>query len=358
VEPVANAEIQRQLTSGEVLLIDTRQHWVALIRFAFRPLLIAGVGVLLSVLNQWMRFDRLSFINDIIHWIIVVLFVVAIVWLPVDIVRWWSRHYVLTNRRAMRMDGVLRKQSFDSSLEQINDIMLSQSFLGRQLGYADLTLLTANASNEAYRQLLDGPQFKRAVLDAKDAIRSGRPLEALPDGFVVKGGTNAASMRSSSKGSVADDSGAAIATGTAAAAGASAAVTAEEADTAPSAPGDAPEAWTAQGHDRPGVTPIEDTGGAEAPSTTDLVAEDEAFAGWPESVGTEVDSSSEGPVAHAQVDAATAGVDGPDEMASPESTGAPVDDGVPASETDGDEAAVTMADSDPARSSGEDRPAT
>jgi uncharacterized membrane protein YdbT with pleckstrin-like domain len=163
---MADDYIKGQLAAGEVLLIDTRQHWVAAIRYAIRPIAIAGLAVLLSLLNQWLRFDRLGFINDILHWIILIAFVVAIVWLPIDLFRGWSRHFVLTNRRAMRLDGVIRKQSFDSSLEQINDILLSQSLLGRRLGYADLTLLTANTSNEAYEQLLDGPQFKRAVLDA------------------------------------------------------------------------------------------------------------------------------------------------------------------------------------------------
>ena len=197
---MANDYVKGMLGAGEALLIETRQHWIAAIRYAVRPLLIFGLVVLLALINQWLRFDTFKIINDIINWILIIALVIAVIWLPVDLVQWWSRRYVLTNRRAMRMQGVLRKQSFDSSLEQINDIALSQSVLGRQLGYADLTLLTANASsNEAYEQLLDGPQFKKAVLEAKEAIRMGHPLESLPDGFVVKGGTNAASIQASTK---------------------------------------------------------------------------------------------------------------------------------------------------------------
>ena len=197
---MANDYVKGMLGAGEALLIETRQHWIAAIRYAVRPLLIFGLVVLLALINQWLRFDTFKIINDIINWILIIALVIAVIWLPIDLVQWWSRRYVLTNRRAMRMQGVLRKQSFDSSLEQINDIALSQSVLGRQLGYADLTLLTANASsNEAYEQLLDGPQFKKAVLEAKEAIRMGHPLESLPDGFVVKGGTNAASIQANTK---------------------------------------------------------------------------------------------------------------------------------------------------------------
>jgi Bacterial PH domain len=275
VEPVANEYVKGQLAAGEVLLIDTRQHWIAALRFAIRPLVVAGLAVLLSLLNQWLQFDRLGFINDLLHWLILIAFVVAIVWLPIDLFRWWSRHFVLTNRRAMRMDGVLRKQSFDSSLEQINDIMLSQSVLGRQLGYADLTLLTANSSNEAYEQLLDGPQFKKAVLDAKEAIRLGHPLQALPDGFVVKGGTNEASQRASRKSP--DEAAAAGAAATATVVTTAAGTMGfEEPETAPVKP-------------RPATPPVEDTGSAEVPSVTEVMAEDEAFAEWPAPV--EADTS-------------------------------------------------------------------
>jgi hypothetical protein len=208
---VADDYIKGLLSTGEVLLIDTKQHWVALLRYAIRPLLLIGLVVLLAILNQWLKFETLGFINDIVNWVLIVLIIVTIVWLPVDIVQWWSRRYVLTNRRAMRMQGLLRKSSFDTSIEQVNDIVLSQSLIGRKLGYADLTLLTANASNEAYEQLLDGPQFKKAVLDAKDAIRMGHPLQSLPEGFVVKGGTNDASIRAATKpaGTATDAAGAA-----------------------------------------------------------------------------------------------------------------------------------------------------
>ncbi len=166
---MAHEHVKGVLSSGEVVLVDTRQHWMALIRYALKPILLIGLSVLLVALNQWLVFDGfLEILNQLIRIVLVVAFLAAIVWLPIDVVRWFSRHYVLTNRRAMRMDGVFRKRSFDSSLEQINDIGMSQTIFGRTFGYADLTLYTASdTANESYEQLLDGPQFKKAVLDAK-----------------------------------------------------------------------------------------------------------------------------------------------------------------------------------------------
>lgn len=198
---MAESHVKGLLSTGEMVLIDTRQHWMAMVRFALKPILLIGLVALLALLNQWLQFDGfLAILNDLLHIVLVIAILVAIVWLPVDVVRWRSRHFVLTNRRSMRMDGVFRKRSFDSSLEQINDIGMVESAFGRSLGYADLTLLTASdATNESYEQLMDGLQFKRAVLDAKEGIRVGQPLRELAEGFIVKGGTNLVSMRADGK---------------------------------------------------------------------------------------------------------------------------------------------------------------
>ena len=133
--------MQGLMSTGEVVLISTRQHWVAALRFALRPILIGLGAVVLWLINQWLDFDDDSIfnvINQLVYWLVVIMIVVSLIWLPVDLVRWWSRRYVLTNRRAIRSYGVIRKTSLDTSLEQINDIGLTISFFGQRLGYADL----------------------------------------------------------------------------------------------------------------------------------------------------------------------------------------------------------------------------
>lgn len=201
VGTVAEDYVKSLLAGGEVLLIETRQHWMAAIRYALKPIVLIGAVILLALLNQWLHFDGfLNFINVLVNFALVIMIIAAIIWLPINLVQWYSRRYVLTNRRVIRLSGVVRKETFDSSLEKINDIAMHQSVFGRTLGYADLTLYTASDSaNEAYSQLLDGLQFKKAALDAKEALRNGVPLSALPEGFVVKGGLNEASLRADGK---------------------------------------------------------------------------------------------------------------------------------------------------------------
>ena len=75
---------------------------------------------------------------------------------------------MLTNRRVIEVSGVLNKKSTDSSLEKINDAVLTQSIFGRIFGFGDLDILTASESGiSRFRMLVQPVEFKRAMLDAK-----------------------------------------------------------------------------------------------------------------------------------------------------------------------------------------------
>jgi hypothetical protein len=71
----------------------------------------------------------------------------------------------------MKVEGVLKKRSADSSLEKINDAVLEQSVLGRMLGYGNLEILTAaEESVDRYRMLAQVQLFKRTMLDEKHKL--------------------------------------------------------------------------------------------------------------------------------------------------------------------------------------------
>lgn len=198
---MADGYLRNLLSGGEVVLVEAKQHPIAVVKFALKPILLLGLAVALFLFNQILDFSGvLDIINEIVRVVLIIAAVVALIWLPIDIVQWFSRRYILTNRRVIRMYGVVSKNSIDSSIEHVNDIESTQSAVGRLLGYTNLTIYTASdQANESFEQLIDGLQFKKAVLDAKEAIRIGSPLMALPEGFVVRGGTNEASIKAYQK---------------------------------------------------------------------------------------------------------------------------------------------------------------
>ena len=69
----------------------------------------------------------------------------------------------------MKVEGLINKRSADSSLEKINDAVLTQNLLGRILGYGSLDIMTAAENTvDQFRMLRDPISFKKAMLEAKN----------------------------------------------------------------------------------------------------------------------------------------------------------------------------------------------
>jgi hypothetical protein len=125
--------------------------------------------------------------RDVIGYLPLILLILSLAWLALIVMAWYAEDYMVTNRRVLKVDGILRKRSADSSLEKINDAILEQSVLGRVLGYGDLEILTAaEAPVDHYSFLAGAQQFKRTMLDEKHRLEQevydfpGPPLRAAP----------------------------------------------------------------------------------------------------------------------------------------------------------------------------------
>ena len=160
----------RLLADGERVALRGRQHLLATFiegRVAWAIFAAALVLVLLTLqLEQ-------SLVRDIFSWLGLILLLIGLGWLTQIYLNWYAQDYVITNRRVMKVEGVLKKRSADSSLEKINDAVLEQSVFGRMLGYGDLDILTANEQSvDRYRMLSQAQQFKRTMLDQKHNLES------------------------------------------------------------------------------------------------------------------------------------------------------------------------------------------
>ena len=81
----------------------------------------------------------------------------------------------------IEVSGVLNKRTTDSSLEKINDAVLTQSIFGRIFGFGDLDILTASESGiSRFRMLVQPVRFKRAMLDAKHEYERDIEGAAMP----------------------------------------------------------------------------------------------------------------------------------------------------------------------------------
>jgi hypothetical protein len=168
------------LATDERILREERQHWMF-------PLLVAGrwvaiaIGIALAgfVLVQFVLNpsgeggivdSTVSLVQNVVGlltWLALAFAVIGLVW---STVRWQSQEYVLTDRRVMHIFGVINKQALDSSLENITDAQIRVPWLGRVMGYGNLTLMTPAESGINELQLLKSPiEFKRDMMDAKNS---------------------------------------------------------------------------------------------------------------------------------------------------------------------------------------------
>ncbi len=175
------------LADGERVRMRGRQHFLATLvegRLAW-AIFIAAVVLVLLVTQLAPNTPQL--VRDIFSWLGLALLLIGLAWLVYVYGQWFNQDYLITNRRVMKVEGILKKRSADSSLEKINDAVLEQSVFGRMLGYGDLDILTANEQSvDRYRMLSQAQTFKRTMLEQKHALEQegfqipAPPLRAAP----------------------------------------------------------------------------------------------------------------------------------------------------------------------------------
>jgi len=170
------------LSDDEEVVFATRQHWLVLLAEILSETVLAVAFAFLITLawRFWNPHPLMPY-----AYLILILPAASLIW---DVLRWRKRQFVVTGRRVIEIGGILNKDVTDSSLEKVNDIRLSQSFLGRMFDYGNVEILTASEAGVSRFQSVHGPiRLKTAMLNAKDRLErtlsgGGRPA---PGGDVI-----------------------------------------------------------------------------------------------------------------------------------------------------------------------------
>ncbi|MDP8905805.1 MAG: PH domain-containing protein [Chloroflexota bacterium] len=169
---------QRLLADGESIVLRTRQHPLALVIHARNGIALWLVAILLVFAGWYFRIAEPG--AQIIGWAAIASLLVGLAIVLWQYLLWLTEEYLITNRRLMKVNGVINKRSSDSSLEKINDAILSVTLWGRLFNYGDLDILTAADQTVDSFEMLNGARdFKRALLNQKHALEmeyaGGRP---------------------------------------------------------------------------------------------------------------------------------------------------------------------------------------
>jgi hypothetical protein len=172
------------LADGESIVLRTKQHWLSLFLEARWAVVLWAAAIVLLVVS----FNVTGGAAQIASWAALVCLIVGLFIFGYNYWQWWAQDYLVTNRRLMKVTGIINKRSADSSLEKINDAVLEQNLLGRIMNYGDLDILTAaDQAVDSYKMLKGPKEFKRVMLNQKhglemeyQGVRPSPPMRSSP----------------------------------------------------------------------------------------------------------------------------------------------------------------------------------
>ena len=153
------------LGENEQVVFVTHHHWLVLAGEILAESLLSIIIVALVTL-LW-----LVWLPNPLVPLGYLLLIIPLISLWRDVLIWKNREYVVTNRRVIQLAGVFNKSITDSSLDKVNDVKMSQSFLGRMLDYGNIEILTASELGVNKFTYIGRPiQYKTAMLNAKEKL--------------------------------------------------------------------------------------------------------------------------------------------------------------------------------------------
>jgi hypothetical protein len=174
------AYLNNLMAAGEQPIRREHQHWFVLAADA-RYAIFAWIAAVALLFLSGSILANAPDVQRVVGWVVVVLVIGGLIYFGWQVLRWTNEEFVVTSRRVLQSEGVVNKRVVDSSLEKINDAVLTQSIFGRMFGFGDLDILTASESGISRLRMLRQPDdFKRAMLDAKHDLElelsGARPL--------------------------------------------------------------------------------------------------------------------------------------------------------------------------------------
>jgi uncharacterized membrane protein YdbT with pleckstrin-like domain len=166
------------LARDERILYRARQHWLAPVSNSVRPAVLVLAGLLLFI--GQVHFGPGGLLSTIWTALWAIVLLVGLGWIGIIYGTWRAQEYLITTRRTLKVEGLLDKKAADSSLEKINDAVLSQGLLARILHYGDLEILTASEDAiDCYQMLARPIDFKKAMLNAKNMLEDGTQFRSV-----------------------------------------------------------------------------------------------------------------------------------------------------------------------------------
>jgi uncharacterized membrane protein YdbT with pleckstrin-like domain len=171
------AYIDELLGQGEQIRYTGRQHTFVLVSNVLTELFLIAVLTAAGMVSQAAFAERELAgqpVGSLVFIVCVVISIMVLISAVLDYLRWNNEQYVITDHRVLQIRGILSKTVSDSSLEKINDVVLTQSWLGRMFDFGDIEIVTGSDIGVNLMQKIARPlEFKRTMMEAKQHYSRG-----------------------------------------------------------------------------------------------------------------------------------------------------------------------------------------
>jgi hypothetical protein len=161
---------RKLLARGEEVVLEARPHWFLVIGRSWWAIILAILALAVLMFVAGPPEEDLDGPVEIVALVALAIGLARIGWVIWD---WRNTEFLVTTLRIVRAEGILNKRMAATSLEKVNDAVLTQSLFGRIFGFGDLDILSAAeeiGGIEDFPMVTDPVDFKVAMLNQKGVL--------------------------------------------------------------------------------------------------------------------------------------------------------------------------------------------
>ena len=152
--------IEKTLLPGEAVVYRARLHWIVLLREIMLTVALGGLGF--AALGLSMS-GATRHATGPVAWAGVLALIIAAAVLVGGIVRRNATEIAVTSRRLLIKTGILSRNTIELMLAKIESVNVTESALGRVLGFGTLTVHGTGGTPEVFDRVANPIEFRRQI---------------------------------------------------------------------------------------------------------------------------------------------------------------------------------------------------
>ena len=146
--------VKHVLQKDETVRYLTTYHWIVY---------VPGLALLAVGCAVWLASLAASSMKDLLVILAILLVVIAALMLLSAWFQRWTTEIAVTNKRIIYKRGFIQRKTIEMHMDKVTTVDVTQSILGRVLGYGDLRIEGAGQSFEELKMIASPIEFRNHV---------------------------------------------------------------------------------------------------------------------------------------------------------------------------------------------------